>query len=89
MTEAAAILLVSDALLALRPDCAPTPETELLTGLLTSLDLVTLLVDLEDDLVEAGLPRIWLADAQAMSRRHSPFRTVRTLAAFIVERLDA
>ena len=56
-----------------------------LTGVLDSLGLVTLIVAIEqaveDDL---GLV-ISLADEKAMSQKNSPFRTIGTLADYIVK----
>ncbi len=49
-------------------------------GVLDSLGLVTLIVDLEQKLAdEYGLP-LTLADERAMSQTNSPFRTIRALA---------
>jgi len=49
---------------------------------LDSLGLVSLLIEVEEGLRDAGL-EISLSDERAMSQRHSPFRTVQTLAAYI------
>ena len=56
-------------------------------GLLDSLDLVNLIVDLEERVEDRyGLP-VSIADERAMSRRRSPFLFVGTLAAYIEELL--
>jgi acyl carrier protein len=47
---------------------------------LTSLGLVSLIVELEQTLEEQYGVCLTLADERAMSQRHSPFRTVGTLA---------
>lgn len=56
-------------------------------GYLDSIGVVHLVSELEEELAgEFGLD-IVLADDRAMSRKTSPFRTVRTLCAYIEERL--
>ncbi len=56
-------------------------------GLLDSLDLVNLIVDLEERVEDRyGLP-VSIADERAMSRRRSPFLYVGTLAGYIGELL--
>lgn len=55
---------------------------------LDSMGLVTLMMDIEDALVERGA-EVSLSDAQAMSQRRSPYRDVPTLVDFIQERLEA
>jgi acyl carrier protein len=62
------------------------PETPLFGqgAPLNSLDLVMLLVEIEDRLADRfGLDRP-LSDDRAMSQQRSPFRTVGTLADYIV-----
>ena len=49
---------------------------------LDSLGLVGLLLDIEDALQSAGYS-IVLSDERAVSRKHSPFRTVDSLVAYI------
>lgn len=59
-------------------------DTELFgsEGLLDSVGLVALVVAVEQELEdELGL-QVGLADERAMSQRHSPYRTVSTLAAY-------
>ncbi|AOY78276.1 hypothetical protein BJL90_06950 [Clostridium formicaceticum] len=52
-------------------------------GLLKSIDLVTLIVELEYKLEERyGLLGV-LTDEKAMSQKNSPFRTIQTLADYI------
>ena len=56
-------------------------------GLLDSLDLVNLIVEVEERVEDRyGLP-ISIADERAMSRRRSPFLFVGTLAGYIEELL--
>lgn len=50
---------------------------------LNSLGLVTLLVDLEQKFDERYGVSFTLADERALSQRHSPFRSVSTLAEYI------
>lgn len=62
----------------------PTPETRLFGAEgLDSVALVTLIADLEDRLAEETGRAMILADERAMSRFHSPFRTVGTLIAHV------
>ena len=49
---------------------------------LDSLGLVSLLIDVEEALQEAGHALI-LSDSRAMSQTHSPFRSVPTLVEYI------
>jgi acyl carrier protein len=49
-------------------------------GVLDSLGLVTLIVDLEQKLADEYGMSLTLADERAMSQSHSPFRTIRALA---------
>ena len=53
-------------------------------GLLDSMGLVTLVVEVEQMLAERFGMQITLADDRAMSQRSSPFRTVGTLVAYIL-----
>jgi hypothetical protein len=52
------------------------------TSTLDSLSLVTLLIDIEEGLLDAGC-EVSLSDERAMSQKHSPFRDVPTLVAYI------
>ncbi len=57
-------------------------------GVLDSISLVNLIVTLEA-FVEDNLGAVVvLADERAMSRRHSPFRTIETLASYLRELLE-
>lgn len=49
---------------------------------LDSLGLLTLLLDIEEDLQRAGCP-VQLSDDRAMSQRRSPFRSVSSLVDYI------
>ena len=52
-------------------------------GKLDSLDLVTLLVIIEQNIEDEFDVSITIADERAMSQKHSPFRTIGTLADYI------
>src|SRR5262245_34641336 len=54
-------------------------------GVLDSLGLATVLLDIEDELRGKFQKTIVLASEQALSRKSSPFRTVATLTDYIVE----
>jgi acyl carrier protein len=56
-------------------------------GLLDSIGLVTLMVDLEQNLSDRLAVTVQIADDRAMSQRNSPFRTVGTLTEFIASQL--
>ena len=56
-------------------------------GLLDSLGLVTLIVDVEQDLADQAGITVTLGDDRAVSARHSPFRTVGSLAEYALERI--
>ena len=58
-------------------------------GVLTSVDFVTLVLDIEEAVEDATGQSITLADERAMSQKHSPFRTVGTLADYIAGLLEA
>jgi acyl carrier protein len=58
-------------------------------GKLDSLGLVNLVIAIETELADEFGQRLALADERAMSRRHSPFRTLDTLADYIVELLSS
>ena len=58
-------------------------------GVLTSVDFVTLVLDIEEAVEDATGKSITLADERAMSQKHSPFRTVGSLANYIEELLEA
>lgn len=51
--------------------------------LLNSLDLVSVIVGLEERLEDEYGVSVTIADERAMSQRHSPFRTVGTLADYV------
>lgn len=59
-------------------------EDTSLLGNLDSLGLVSFLLDVELGIAERGL-ELTIMDERAMSRYHSPFRTLGTLADYILE----
>lgn len=60
-------------------------ETKLFgpNGLLKSLELVSLIVDLEEKILNEYGIALTLADERAMSQKRSPFRSVSSLAQYI------
>jgi acyl carrier protein len=88
-TEIAALVLASlRSVLSQKDGSSPelTGESTYLIGsgsLLDSLGLVNLIVDLEQRLENEHGISITLADERAMSQKHSPFRTVGSLADYI------
>jgi acyl carrier protein len=65
----------------------PTPETRIFggEGALDSIALVSFIADLEGRISSELETDIILADELAMSQKTSPFRSVSTLTAYIVE----
>ena len=65
--------------------CSATEETHLMGAQspLDSIGLVTLIADLEGDILEITGKSVTLADEKAMSLKVSPFRKVGTLIAHI------
>ena len=63
----------------------PTAETCLFgaDGLLDSLNIVRLIVDVEEKVLDKFGIEIAIADENAMSQKRSPFRTVQSLADYI------
>ena len=57
------------------------------SGLLDSMGLVTLIVEVEQALADSFNITMTLADDRAMSQRSSPFRSVGTLADYILQNL--
>lgn len=81
-------------LLASDPERADVPlqeETRLYgpEGLLNSLRLVSLVLDLEQEINDRNDTAITIADSRAMSQQRSPFRTIGSLADYIVSLLAA
>jgi acyl carrier protein len=62
------------------------PDTRLVgrDAVLDSMGLVNVVLDLESALLDAGVT-VSLTSERAMSQRSSPFRTVATLVAFVLE----
>jgi hypothetical protein len=63
-------------------DVSPTAVLYGPESTLDSLSLVTLLIDIEEALLDAG-HEVSLSDERAMSQQQSPFRDVPTLVAYI------
>jgi acyl carrier protein len=57
-------------------------------GVLDSMGLVTLIVDVEQRLEEEHDIVVVLADERAMSQKHSPFRSVGSLADYICQLVE-
>jgi acyl carrier protein len=57
-------------------------------GVLDSLQLVSFIADLEQVISDEFNQNVVLADERAMSRSHSPFRSVSLLAKYIKELLE-
>jgi acyl carrier protein len=55
------------------------------TGKLESIDLVTLIMEVEDQIKAEFGTAITIADDRAMSRENSPFLTVGTLTDYVAE----
>jgi acyl carrier protein len=68
---------------------AGTEETVLYGGGtgLTSLDLVSLIVDVEEAVNERTGGGLVLADERAVAQKRNPFRDVRTFADYVMDRL--
>ncbi|HMO57684.1 MAG TPA: hypothetical protein PKA05_09905 [Roseiflexaceae bacterium] len=69
------------------PSSEPLGEETYLIGrraVIDSLGMVTLIVDLEQRIDEEHGVALTLADERAMSQKNSPFRTVGTLADYVV-----
>ena len=68
-------------------DTAIDENTRLIgsTSILDSFDLVSFIVETEQYLEEHYGKQIQLASTKAMSRRNSPFISVKTLSNFIIE----
>jgi acyl carrier protein len=56
-------------------------------GIFDSLGLVSLIVDVEQQIEDHGVS-ITLGDERAVSQKHSPFRTVRSLTDYICQLID-
>ena len=56
---------------------------------LDSLDLVNLIIGVEEEIGDEFDSEIALADESAMSEENSPYRTVKTLADYIIALLEA
>jgi acyl carrier protein len=77
--------LLADAGKATPPDLDETTPLIGPGAVLSSLELVSLIVEMEQTVEdECGLA-ITIADERAMSRQRSPFRTIGTLAEYVLE----
>ena len=56
-------------------------------GGLDSLGLVSMIMDVEEAVADASGRQIVLADEKAMAQRRNPFRSVSSLADYVLERL--
>lgn len=65
----------------------PTESSPLIgaEAVLTSLNLVSFITDVESLLADEHQVEVILVNEQALSRKQSPFRTVETLADYILE----
>ena len=73
------------------PSIGGVGQTTSLIGrgsVLDSLDLVTLVIDVEQRLEQDYHLSFALADDRAMSQRNSPFRTVESLTDYIMKLID-
>ncbi len=70
---------------------ACNPDTVLYgaTGSLDSLGLVSLLMDIESSVSACSGKSLMLIDEHAMSQRRNPFRSVSSLADYILDRLGS
>jgi acyl carrier protein len=57
--------------------------TRLFGGALDSVGLVSLIVELEQQIADRGEASITIADDRAMSQKRSPFRTIGSLADYV------
>jgi acyl carrier protein len=95
-SQIAGLILSSlDDVLAMGKDDRPDPtqlgdDTRLIgrKGVLDSMGLVTLIVDVEQRLEEEYDLVVVLADERAMSQKHSPFRSVGSLADYICQLVE-
>ena len=68
----------------------PTEDLRLFggSGVMDSLDIVMLIAEVEDQVQDELDRSITLADDRAMSQKTSPFRSVKTLAHYIMKLLQ-
>ena len=95
MTDASLVSLVADTVrrycLAMRPsDEAIAADTVLFgpSGLLDSIGLVSVVVELEQKLSDRAGRDVSLMDDRALSQARSPFRTVQSLADYAHTRMS-
>jgi hypothetical protein len=58
-------------------------------GLLDTLALVSLVITVEEGIEQKFGVRVEIADDKALSQKHSPYRTIGTLAAYAAQELEA
>lgn len=95
MTDSELVALVADTVrgycLAMRPSEEPISEDTVLfgtSGLLDSIGLVSVIVELEQKLSNLAGHDVSLMDDRALSQARSPFRTVRSLADYAEARVS-
>ncbi len=95
MTDASLVALVADTVrrycLAMRPSDEPIAADTVLfgpSGILDSIGLVSVIVEIEQKLSDRAGRDVSLMDDRAMSQARSPFRTVQSLADYAEARLS-
>jgi hypothetical protein len=83
--------LILKKLKAIKPEIQPGHELLLYApgGALSSIELVMLIVDVEQDLRSTYKKDIVLASARAMSQKNSPFHSITSFTNFIFEELNS
>jgi acyl carrier protein len=69
-------------------ECAETTVLYGREGCLDSLGLVSLILDVEEAVNAHTARNLVLADERAMARQRSPFRTVQSLADYVMAQLE-
>jgi len=87
--EAVVVQVLRDLVPSEDPAADPGPDTPLFgdDGALDSVGLVSLVVGVEQALEERFGAVVSLADEKALSQRHSPYRTVESLAEYASRQL--
>lgn len=58
-------------------------------AIVTSLRLVSFIIDVESTLLDSHQVDVMLVNEQSLSRKSSPFRTIETLADYVLELIGA